>query len=67
MATTTQILRGLEIIEKYEPGTDVSADHDQIWAGSQNLLFQMTEEEAETMCAMGWLIDEEMGCWTILT
>lgn len=64
MASTTQILRGLEIIEKYEPGCDISAGHNQIWAGCEDLLFQMTETEAQTMTLNGWFIDELFCCWS---
>ena len=67
MATTTQILRGLEIIEKYESGTDLSAEHDVIYAGSEDLLFQMTEEEAKAMVEHGWFLDDEFGCWSHFT
>lgn len=63
MATSTQILRGLEIIEKYDPGTDVSAENDVIYAGAEDLLYKMTEEEAKTMVELGWYISAEFGCW----
>lgn len=64
MASTTQILRGLEIIEKYEPGTDIDAEYGQLWAGSENLLFQMTEEEAKIMGEQGWFVDQDLCCWS---
>ena len=64
MANTTQILKGLEIIEKYEPGTEFDAAHDQIWAGSEDLLFQMTEDEAKIMGEQGWFVDDDFGCWS---
>jgi len=63
MATTTQILRGLEIIEKYEPGCDVSTHFNKIWAGRENLLFKMTECEAKLMVENGWFICPLFHTW----
>ena len=53
------ILEGLRIIGQY--ASNVQAEHDQIWAGEDDM--PLTAEEIETLAACGWEIADEGG-WT---
>jgi hypothetical protein len=56
-----RILSGMNLIAKYEPDADLSAEHDIIWFGHYQPDL-MTEEEREQMKRWGW--HEDMESWS---
>lgn len=60
----TELIEGLQIITKYEPGAEISAQHDQIYAGSYQPK-KLTKAEREEMEHAGWFGEEES--WTHFT
>lgn len=61
MASIKQIRRGLEIIEKYTPDSEVSVGHDEINAGSTEV--KMSEPDEKELKEIGWFENEDFECW----
>ena len=54
------ILRGLEILAKYDPILECSFEHDRMWvADFEATAAKMTPEEIATMAKYGWHRNEE--------
>ena len=66
--TTTNIIEGLQIINKSKPEGESDyhfrAEHDGVWAGS--LEWPMPEEDKKRMEELGWTADEEADGWRAL-
>lgn len=58
-----KLIKGLQLIAKYEPDADWDAQHDIIYVGSGDIPAKMTDEEVKEMKALGWHIDSEDGGW----
>ena len=52
----------LNILMKYDPDSDFSAEHDKIWAASSEV--EITDEDLNRLEELGWFIDEEFDCWS---
>jgi hypothetical protein len=57
-----QIIKGLELINKVNPKSDIYADHDVIYAGNPSDL-DMNELQCQLMKKWGWLWNDEYDCW----
>lgn len=59
------VMRGLQILAKYEDNVKPEFDHDIIWASDfDETVMQMPEEEVLQMAKLGWRYDEENDCWS---
>ena len=59
-----RIVEGLNILSKYSDGGDFSAEHDQIWAGSDASNMDISEEDLERLEELNWFLDEEYDSWS---
>lgn len=61
-----RILKGLQIIQKYEKNGYFAAEHDQIWVGNDDgsTVIQMTEEDAARMEELDWFVDSGLNVWS---
>ena len=50
-----RILEGLQILLKYFPVGDFSAEHNQVWAGG----VKISESDKARLEELGWFLDEE--------
>lgn len=68
MIPLSNISHALKIIEQYEQDAVLTAEHDQIWAGHGNgkSVTEITEEGKQILESLGWFIDTNLGCWSIL-
>lgn len=65
MANITEILRGLELIEKYEPGGNLAFVEAQMFAGGEDAVEEMSPEDCRIMTQNGWFVYEGMyPCWS---
>lgn len=62
MSKTEQVLKGIEIIHKYQPDAEFAAEHETLYFGSYDKE-QMTTEDFQQMEALGWI--EEYESWAI--
>ncbi len=59
-----QIMRGLQILAKYEVDDDCCFEHDIIFAGNlEKTVPKMSEEDVLQMAKLGWFFYVENGCW----
>ncbi len=55
-----RVLRGLQILAKYDSSLDCSFEHDQMWVANFDVtVARMTVEEVAEMAACGWFEDFE--------
>ena len=54
-----RILEGLQILLKYFPVGDFSADHDQVWAGGDLEAVEISESDKVRLEELGWFLDED--------
>jgi hypothetical protein len=59
-----EIIRGLQLIAKYQPDAEVSADHDVLYAGTPSA---MPQAERYQMANLNWIEDKEFDAWKKLT
>ncbi len=67
MATTRQVIEGLEILERYkDPASagEVCAEHDVIYAGHD---VSVSEEDRARLDALGWHWDSGVDSWARFT
>lgn len=58
-----QVLRGLQILAKYDDSLDCSFEHDQMWvANFDKTVAKMTGEEVLDMAVCGWF--EDFDSWS---
>ena len=57
------VLEGLQILAKYFPDGDISAEHDIIYAGGDNSDVEISEEDLARLDELDWFIDSEANCW----
>ena len=58
-----RVLRGLQILAKYDDNLDCSFEHDQMWvADFDATVARMTREEVVEMAACGWF--EDFDSWS---
>lgn len=50
------ILKGLQIIAKYDPQFEMCAEHDQIWAG---VGIEVSEEDSNRLIQLRWFTDND--------
>lgn len=61
-----EILAGMQLLAKYKPDFEVSAQHDQIWVGPEYIL--VSAEDAKNLYDLGWFVDSAIdNSWTHLT
>jgi hypothetical protein len=65
MGTRTDLIAGLQILEKYEPGEWVDAQHDIIYGGGSGV--DVSVEDAQKLDELGWFIDDQTDCWAFFT
>ena len=58
-----QVMRGLQILAKYEDDVVPEFGHDVILASDFESVLRMTEEEVVQMAKLGWFYDQENSCW----
>ncbi len=59
-----KVMRGLQILAKYEENVMPQFDHDIIWASDfDKTVMQMPEEDVIQMAKLGWFYDKENDCW----
>jgi hypothetical protein len=61
MAQAKQIAEGILIMEKYDPGFWISAEHDAIYGLSSNT-FEISESDKKKLSELGWSLSYD-GCW----
>ncbi len=68
MSIVTNISKGLAIIEQYEEDAIFTCDHDIIWCGQGNgkSITEITEEGKLILEGLGWLVDENLKCWSFI-
>ena len=59
MSKIEKILYGLNIFKQHNQH-DISAEHDEIYAGGK-----VPEAETKTLEEMGWMWNDEYECWSI--
>jgi len=64
MVKAIEVLRGLEILTKVYPDTDLSEEHDIIHAGE---LDGLSKRDKEGLLESGWFENEDFNCWSIFT
>lgn len=64
MTTITDILKGLEILAKYNPTCHVYALDDMIATEKRGVMNRIKEEDAATLDALGWEYDEDSDQWS---
>lgn len=68
MTTATKIMRGIQIITKYDPKASSAAEHDVFYCGDYSKSApKMTPEELAEMKKLGWLHDESTDSWQRFT
>jgi hypothetical protein len=65
MATIRSVLRGLELLAKYEPEASVDAQHDELFSGGPPP-DEMSPDDVAELDSLGWLHDEDDG-WSRFT
>jgi hypothetical protein len=65
MAKISDVMRGLELLAKYEPDASVDAQHDKLFAGGPGP-DEMDPADASELDSLGWLHDEDDG-WSRFT
>lgn len=62
------IIKGLRLIEKYDPKVDIShAEHEIVYANTEieELIKVISIEDAQQLRNMGWIIEEDsLACFT---
>ena len=58
------IVEGLNILSKYFPDGDFSAEHDKIWVGDYVSNSKISKEDLAELGSLGWFIDEEFDAWS---
>lgn len=69
MSDALNVLRGLQIITKYDPDSYFAAEHDEIFAGMVGKTRPlMSDDELKVMEENGWRCeeDDEHGSWAKL-
>jgi len=64
MARVLDVYRGLDILRKYCPDTEISSQSETLCAGNKTK-FVVTEVDEAMLKAAGWYRDEEFHCWAI--
>lgn len=59
-----EVLEGLKIFRNYG-GTDISAEHDEIYCGPKNDNIQISDVDKQTLKELGWFVSD-VG-WMIFT
>jgi len=60
-----QIMKGLQILAKYENDVDCYFEHDRIYASNfEETVSKMSEDDVLQMAKLGWFHDEENEYWT---
>jgi len=58
-----RVLRGLQILAKYDDNLDLSFEHDQMWAGSfDKTVASMTRDDCVELARCGWF--ESYESWS---
>lgn len=57
-----EVLKGLLIIQKYDPKSGFGVGHDQIWCGNSDL--EYSEEDKKVLDELAWFVDEECESWS---
>lgn len=58
------VMRGLQILAKYEDNVLPQFDHDKILVSDfEKIVEQMSEEDVIQMAKLGWFYDKENDCW----
>lgn len=59
------VMRGLQILAKYENDVWPQFGHDVIWASSfEETVPFMSEEDVIQMAKLGWFYDDDSECWS---
>lgn len=56
-----KLTKGLQILEKY-PDSQVSAEHDTIYAGPDAT--KVSSQDVKELEDLGWTTNGEFNCWT---
>jgi hypothetical protein len=68
MATIAQLVGGLEILQEFNPGGIVSAEHDVIYAhGPDPDEDKISKKDKRKLKNLGWYWDEKFQCWAHFT
>lgn len=63
MATIADVVDGLNILRKYWPNSDVSAEHDVLYAGGDQAKVQMQPGDLELLEKLHWRYNSTFDCW----
>lgn len=61
MSGYQRIIEAFQIFEKYDHFKNVHAEHDELYAGPDPSV--VSEEELVKLDELGWIADEENGCF----
>lgn len=66
MTAGIKVLEGLRILLKYQPRSDVAAEHETIYAGGP-VPDQLSEEDRVDLTNLGWAYDTQQTSWRKFT
>lgn len=64
MVKAIKVLKGLEILVKNNSDTDMSEEHDELFAGD---IEGISAKDAKKLNDLGWTEHDEYECWCIFT
>ncbi len=67
--SNSSILDGLNIVEKYIPGSEICAEYDIIYSENIDKIVEagITKEDAEELRKQNWMHDQECDCLATFT
>ena len=63
MTQLERLMEGLKIIQKYEPDTEVAAEHDVLYCGGETAKNTITTEDAVRLEELGWHWSDSYDCY----
>ncbi len=61
MSSRAEIIEGLQIFERYDPGGSVGAEHDVLYGARSSIILSL--EEREKLRELGWFVDDQADSW----
>lgn len=56
------LIRGLQILQRYNPKASVAAAHEILYAGPGEST-EISDVDAKELKELGWFFEEEFNCW----
>jgi len=65
MGKRAELIEGLQILERYEPGKYADAQHDVVYGAHSGI--ELIDADAKRLDELGWFIDDEVDSWAFFT